>query len=254
MSQNVSSQVLFHFTKSLNAIKSILKEGFFPHFCPEYTLEQVDKELADAGLPPKYSIPMVSFCDLPLSLVSNHLNNYGNFGIGLKKSWGLHNGLAPVIYTHSKAKTRPPMSRLFHSSLAENKDKSSKDMEFLAAYSKPYEGPAWRDGKVQKNVRFYDEREWRFVPPVPHSSGLFISDPKGTGLTEVVQDVYKDFYSLKVTPDDIQYLIVEYDMGETNVIKLHDFIMQSFGQRFTRKDAILVSTAIMTHDCIRDDI
>ena len=36
---------------------------------------------------------------------------HGNFGIGLEKKWGIRHGVAPVIYTHSKAKTRPPVAR-----------------------------------------------------------------------------------------------------------------------------------------------
>lgn len=251
MSQNVSSNVLFHFTKSLDAVKSILKNGFFPYFCPEYTLEPADKLAAYLGRPPKYAIPMVSFCDLPLSLIGKHLKEYGCFGIGLRKEWGIRHGLAPVIYTHSRAKTRPPMSRLFRTSQNENKDQTLKDVEFVAAYAKPFEGPAWRDGKVQKKVRFYDEREWRYVPPVSSPNGLFIDQSSKLAIRQLLQYQYNLHHSLKVEPDDIQYLIVKYTKGETNVIKLHDFVMKLFSPR---KDAILVSTAIMTHDCIRDDI
>jgi hypothetical protein len=54
-----------------------------------------------------YAIPMVCFCDLPLSLIKKHVEEYGGYGIGLNKTWGVKNGVAPVIYTHSRAKTRP---------------------------------------------------------------------------------------------------------------------------------------------------
>jgi Putative abortive phage resistance protein AbiGi, antitoxin len=124
-------------------------------------------------------------------------------------------------------------------------------VEFVAAYTKPFEGPAWRDGRVRKKVRFYDEREWRYVPPVLSTNGLFIENYRHIG-KEIEKD-YKNYYSLNFTPDDIQYLIVEHDERERNVIELHDFIMRRFSRRFSRTDAILVTTAIMTDDCIRDD-
>jgi hypothetical protein len=164
MSENVSSNVLFHFTKSMAAIESVLRDGFFPHYCPEYSLEHEDIEAASARRPPIAAAPMVCFCDLPLSLIGKLLREYGNFGIGLEKKWGTQNGVAPVIYTHSKAKTRPAVSRLTNRARSANDDAELKDLRFLAAYTKPFEGPAWRNNRLQKRVRFYDEREWRYVP------------------------------------------------------------------------------------------
>jgi predicted hydrocarbon binding protein len=263
MSQNVSSKVLFHFTKSLDAIKSILSDGFFPHYCPEYTLHPNDLLAAHNRRHPWHAIPMVSFCDLPLSLIGKHLKEYGYFGIGLKKTWGINNRVAPVLYTHYQAGTRPALWHLYSelwrrssSNLTGNIDKNAA---FLAAHAKPFQGTAWRNGKIRKKVRFYDEREWRYVPPLPAKAeypeaGLFCGFDEYMSGKDVLREELKKKFSLKVTPDDIQYLIVKYDKGEKNVIELHDFIMRSFRRQFSRKDAILVSTAIMTHDCIRDDI
>jgi hypothetical protein len=31
---------------------------------------------------------MVCFCDLPLSLIGKHLDEYGDFAIGLERHWG----------------------------------------------------------------------------------------------------------------------------------------------------------------------
>jgi hypothetical protein len=114
MSETISSNTLFHFTCSITHIKSILTDGFFPHYCPEYTLDPSDRKAAVNGRPPIWAVPMVCFCDLPLSLIRKHLKAYGNYGIGLDKQWGVKEGVAPVIYTHSKAKTRPSVSRLLN--------------------------------------------------------------------------------------------------------------------------------------------
>lgn len=40
----------------------------------------------------------------------------------------------------------------------------SKEFFHMLNYLKPYEGDFYRNGKKIKNVRFYNEREWRFVP------------------------------------------------------------------------------------------
>ena len=45
-----------------------------------------------------------------------------------------------------------------------------------------------------------------------------------------------------------------YDKDEKNILELHDYIMRLYVRRYSRKDAILVTTAIMTDDCIREDV
>jgi hypothetical protein len=56
--------------------------------------------------------------------------------------------------------------------------------------------------------------------------------------------------ALPISPDDIQYLIIPYDKGENNILRLHNYL----AKRYSRKDAILVTTAIMTDDCLTEDI
>lgn len=73
----------------MDAIRSILKDGFFPHYCPEYTLDPEDRRAASRRHHPMRAIPMVCFCDLPLSLIAKHLKEYGCFGIGMTKRWGI---------------------------------------------------------------------------------------------------------------------------------------------------------------------
>jgi len=76
----VSTNSIFHFTNSKTALKSILKDGGFKlTFCLEKF--HLDKGLLEAG------IPMVSFCDIPLAKVEQHLKSYGKYGIALSKSW-----------------------------------------------------------------------------------------------------------------------------------------------------------------------
>jgi len=236
----------------MSALKSILKHGFFPHYCPEYTLDPKDRGAAAKGHHPMRATPMACFCDLPLSLIGKHLKEYGNFGIGLDKDWGIRNGVAPVIYTHRRAKTRPALSRLVTEAPGSTDGQASRDMRFMAAYSKPFEGPAWRNNRVQKKVRFYDEREWRYVPVMPRDGPLFLEWKEYNNISkrrELLKRL-KEQNTLAIPPEAIQYLILPFEKDEQNVLKLHDYIMKLY----RRKDAILVGTTIMTDNCITEDI
>ena len=77
------SDNLFHFTKTLDILKSILKNRIYPRFCLE--------DIEWCGLSPDkfLAFPMSCFCDIPLSRLSEHTDFYGNYGIGLTKDWGV---------------------------------------------------------------------------------------------------------------------------------------------------------------------
>jgi hypothetical protein len=252
MAENISSQILFHFTKSMADLKSILKDGFYPHYCPEYSLHADDKRAARQHRHPGRASAMVCFCDLPLSLIRKHRENYGKFAIGLRKEWGIRNGVAPVIYTHSRAQTRRPMLRLTVTAPPKTDGISAHDLDLLAAYTKPYLGPAWRNRRYKPGVKFYDEREWRYVPATDPTKPLFLdwkdysNDPKRAK----IHKRFKQDNALPIDPDDIQYLIIPYDKEENNILELHAYITT----RYRRKDAILITTAIMTDDCLTQDI
>src|SRR5260370_37777432 len=103
MSENISSNVLFHITPRLSYLKDILSSGFHPRYCPEYIIG-ADQDLAASRREiPSQAAPMVCFCDLPLSLIGRHLREYGQFGIGLTKDWGMKHGVTPVFYTHRES-------------------------------------------------------------------------------------------------------------------------------------------------------
>lgn len=252
MADNVSSNVLFHFTKSFEALKSILKNGFWPRYCPEYTLDPEDIRAAAEMRPPLRASPMVCFCDLPLSLIHDHLKKYGCCGIGLGKQWGFKNGLAPVIYTHHGATTCQPILRLTEEAAKGNDGAHDDNSTLLAAYTKVFSGPAWRNGRVEAGVQFYDEREWRYVPASRAGVPLFLNrqDYTNTAKKKRLHQKLMRQNRLMITPADIQYLIVPYDEAEEEIYQLHKFLKKLYSPR----DAILVTTAIMTDDRIHDDI
>ena len=92
----LSANTLFHFTKDSNTLLSILSTKFYPRLCLEknfFTVKEVGK----------IAIPMVCFCDIPLSQISEHVEHYGEYAIGLKKSWAIKNGITPILYTHRES-------------------------------------------------------------------------------------------------------------------------------------------------------
>ncbi|MBA3071804.1 MAG: hypothetical protein FP829_06570, partial [Nitrospirae bacterium] len=87
---NISTNTVFHFTSWSNLF-GILKNNFLP----KYSTETVHLFGATSV---EIAIPMVSFCDIPLSQIKEHVQDYGSYGIGMTKSWAFKNGLNPVIY------------------------------------------------------------------------------------------------------------------------------------------------------------
>jgi hypothetical protein len=86
----VTSDALFHFTSSLELLKSILTQKFKITYCHEtYTLDGQEHD---------YYYPMVSFCDIPLSAARKQMSTYGSYAIGLNKNWAIKHNLNPVIY------------------------------------------------------------------------------------------------------------------------------------------------------------
>ena len=60
--------------------------------------------------------------------------------------------------------------------------------------------------------------------------------------------------ALSISPDVIQYLIVPHDEDENNILELYNYIIRLYTLRYSRKYAVLVTTAIMTVDRIQQNI
>lgn len=91
-----SSSSLFHYTKQASGLFGIIENGFRYSYCFEAFDETIAQfinrhefEMAKpiGSCKEKYgiAIPMICFCDIPLSRANSHRSNYGNFCIGLNK-------------------------------------------------------------------------------------------------------------------------------------------------------------------------
>ena len=127
----LNSESLFHFTSSRENIESILKDGFFwPIYCAE-----VDKEYKDHLH--ACAFPMVCFCDIPLSQIEEHTNDYGNYAIAMSKEWAKKRGVSPVTYYAGSESLAIKLLRRNENIV------SKKDKAFWLSLLKKYRGKTW---------------------------------------------------------------------------------------------------------------
>lgn len=116
------------------------------------------------------AIPMVCFCDIPLSQIKNHVKYYGYYAIGLDKKWGMKSKISPVLYTYRDSLTGDSLYNGLRKVIELREAAIPKwialgNLIKFLNFIKPYEGKLWRKDKyIEGTVRFYDEREWRYVP------------------------------------------------------------------------------------------
>ena len=255
----ISANTLFHFTKTLDNIRNILTYNFSPRYC----LERVDFLSQNDKL--DIAIPMICFCDIPLSQIISHVNTYGDYAIGLNKDWAIRNGISPVLYLYNDSRTNRMLNSLFVSSaridmvkrLVKKDDslQSTLDyMEFLF-YCKIYKGDMWRDNKLVKDVTFYNEREWRYVPNIHDleliNSRLILNKTEYNNLT-TRQDYNEQLrlYQLKFTPPDIKYIIIKTETERLELIRMIEHIK---GSSFYMDDLKVLNSKIISIDQIKDD-
>jgi len=248
----LSANTLFHYTKDLDTLVSILINDFYPRFC----LESVNFHPTVPSR--EVAIPFVSFCDIPLSQIRNHTSLYGNYAIGLSKQWGLKNGINPVIYTH-RGSSIPKSIKM----MVENTGKT-REQDFwenhlwtVSVYLKPYEGKLWRRDRYKNRIRFYDEREWRYVPTIKRllaigfDTGPVLQKEEFLNANRVEDGNGKlKQCSLGFTPKDIKYLIVKTEA------EIYDFVMrvrQIKEAKYSREDIEVLVTRIISMEQIEDD-
>ncbi|MDW9380250.1 abortive infection system antitoxin AbiGi family protein [Chryseobacterium sp. JV558] len=158
----ISSNSIIHYTNKLENIKGILENlGFRLKYCSE--------GLIINNTPTPLAVPMVCFCDIPLSEVKNHMDSYGSYGIGFYKSWAKDKGLNPVLYIEGKSETSKNLEAVIKK-LAKDQRENKMDQELATTiirfiqFCKNYEGPLKTEKIDKTDYIFYNEREWRYVP------------------------------------------------------------------------------------------
>lgn len=202
--QNISSESLFHFVNKIEHLIDILENGFKPFYKDE-KLPKINVILL---------ISMKCFCDIPLGLIGNHINDYGKYGIGISKDFAIKNGITPVIYTHEN-------STLFNNYLyffdQQKYIKKNEKYEYLSGvkqilpYFKLYE-EKFKNGVI----KYYNEREWRYIPNIKKPYFAYWIGDLNTKdyMEQVMQDEKQKLNNsgltkLNFTVNDIAYLFLK---------------------------------------------
>lgn len=177
----VSTNYITHFTDTFDKLKGIIENGFKPFSCSEspiykeeyYELKMIS-EFLEIEIPEleKVPIPMVCFCDLPIKLSKRHRKKYGSYGISLDKSWAISQEISPVYYITSDTISQRSLFTIYNQTKKviekiRQKEDYVCDYPYLSnlelslskfwSLIKPYQNR-------KDNYKYYDEREWRFIP------------------------------------------------------------------------------------------
>jgi hypothetical protein len=201
---------------------------------------------------------MVCFCDLPLSQTGFHLSVYGDYGIGLTKEWGKRNGIAPVLYAYPRSILTLKLEVMLHRTDADESSEGSgsawsSDFYDLLSFVKPYEGDLWREGRVISNLRFYNEREWRFVPQLEKGDPTRWGISKDQFLDEEQRRQANNKLAkasrIEFEPNDIKYLIVRREDEIVPLIREVESIKGKYGY----DDVRLLASRVISAEQIRSD-
>ncbi|AOX08608.1 hypothetical protein D3C76_899700 [compost metagenome] len=241
------SNTLFHFTKSSDTLKHVLKSGFWPRYCPE-DVSWVGYEEFDY-----IAYPMVCFCEIPLSRLTEHVGFYGSFGLGLTREWAAKNGLNPVFYTSPGS----PMATSFKSfnELANRVVKPvSTELKTLMrsylSFSKPTAGTMIIDSKPIDKA-FYQESEWRYVAQGDGVKQYLLaqefSDPE---IRDGHNKVTYERCLLKFTPADIKYIFVREDSDIPDIVNF----IQTELDAYPGADLKILMSRVTSLESIRQDL
>lgn len=247
----IHSNSLFHFTKK-EYLLNILQNNFIPRYSKE--------RFNNGSITYDYWVPMVAFCDIPLSQIGRHIDEYGKYAIGLKRNWALENKLNPVQYYNHQSTFYSKYNKLM-SSMNEKVKKSERSLlftnnavddylsaKYLYTFFKPYQG---YDFKLENEKTFYEEREWRFVRESIDFDDFMIPEPlvqadiKIKNLNEKIIDK-----KLIFEPKDISCIIIEKDEERLEIVQM----IKSIKGSFPHNDVEVLSTKILSIDQILSDM
>ncbi|MDA3140303.1 abortive infection system antitoxin AbiGi family protein [Vibrio metschnikovii] len=235
------SHTLFHFTKNKEVLKNILKEGFWPRYCLEdlrwYNLEET----------PFVGFPIVCFCDIPLSRINEHVEFYGEYGIGVTKEWAIRSGLNPVMYVSSESGVA---SSLIRQSYINETDEDDLDFINIMSHTKPIEGQMMIQGQiVQKD--FYQENEWRYLARCDKFKPFLLMDRfEDQEVLREANVISKEHCSLKLQPSDIKYLFVKNDASIPDIINF----IQTDLDNYSGADQKILMSRVISLESVRADL
>lgn len=225
----------------------MLRDGFWPRYC----LEDVAWLGYDAY--DYIAYPMVCFCEIPLSRITEHVAFYGEFGLGLTREWAETNGLNPVLYIAGSNQVAEAFREVSNHAghLPDDKINAAfNTARYLLAHAKPTSGKVLINGEPVEKV-FYQESEWRYVPRLPEFPDyLSRSDFQISAKLNEKNNLTKCHAMLKYNPRDIRYIFVKSDSDIPEVI---NFIFTQLGHLLVSDQKILMSR-VVSLESLSDDL
>lgn len=294
----INSSSLCHFTKRLDVLQNIVRNGIRFSFAFENLSSEIIANFEYPDNPKCIShifknagvaIPMVSFCDIPITRAVDHIAKYGQYMIGLNKELiiDIYNEIInPVFYIHSDNlyQSIDDISRVYAEATNQQIQQivnigntiacpTQNDLEKLAKQS-PY-----IDRKI--NIRFiiglskpcysedgewcyYDEREWRAFWP----DGMNDETSWKWGITFEDYLSSRNGWNKDLTSDKTNYITIPEGFlykGITHIVvksdsqiqKMIDLIMKSktiFGQtNVSQKERLILVSKVTSLERIAQD-
>lgn len=214
---NVSSHSLFHFTHNLGTLEKILRgDGL------RYSL--IGEKIPGTKL--MYIVSSISLCNIPLSLVSEHIDWYGSYAIGIKPGFVKQHGGTPLVYAHSSTpfltKERGDAKEAFY-----NNNPLTPFIKQTMGYQHKYQC------KKNKQKAYYDEREWRIIDPDSQIQiHRFENDKEFSQNIRDYKVSQTKYNYLKIPLSEIDYIIIK-TQSELDSLKgwftgeiLHDLLFK----------------------------
>lgn len=247
----ISSNSLFHFTSSAESLIGILKNSFHPkYFYESYSFSvNSDHSAIEAG------IPMICFCDLPLSQIKKHLSIYGQYGLGMRKEWGKSKGLNPILYISPDSILSSSLDNLYTYLVTQRNNMALDELNSLLnllRFTKPYDGLFKHHHKRYTKYRFYNEREWRFIPdlrPINSPPPLLIQTDYNNSVELARNNSLLENYPLTFTPNDIKYIVIKEENEITSMINSLREIKSHYSQNMID----ILTSKIITAKQIKED-
>lgn len=246
----ISSNTLFHFTRDKQNLVGILTDGFKPRYCSE------DMRTIHYSPYKNFMIPMVCFCDIPLSMIDNHIMDYGCYGIGMSKEWGVKKGINPIFYIMEGTLINSHINNIKNTLVdlwfsKEVKEAPSDELNNtywnMLSYFKPYKGIC---NKSNAEKIFYEEREWRYVPPYDDNAHLITDSSDHRVDFNKMNDLVAKNHSLGFKISDIKYIIVQ---SKDEIYSILEDIDRIKSPRYDVEDVQILKTKIISVEDIRED-
>ena len=283
---SISSNSLFHFTDNIDTVKKILSDKFYGSYCKEtlhYKLEKVPliiPMISFCDIPLKTISMHSKYGKFGIGLTKDWgIRSQLNPVFYLEKSSSLADSLIKSLYGSLNiiAFTEPELTRIKNRIDAINKNRnynqilkkqelqklqgeltrhnnmadSMRHLIYSLYYTKHYSDELDRTGVVIPNYKFYDEREWRYLPEfecavceLRRTEADYIQWRGTSKQKPILAEV-----NLSFAPGEIDYLIVELKDQKKEI---REFIKQFDTNKFTQDQKEELYSKIISFEEVND--